>query len=541
MKTAKSAPVVMAACCTLGAGLCAVMAWNLGSFVRATAGPSVLSDPLQVTKLKMLGGFLALTAGLLMLTAWRVSRHDSPPRDVVATWSPIWVFCMAAFFGYLLLVYYPLPSHRHHLDKLLGLLSLMFLWAGWLNVRPVLLGRALNGRLFFWMKVGVVNLAIFLALGEAALRLADPALSRSGLFGDPRTPASLKPYQTVSGSIGHSNSLGFRDRERSEARPSSAPRVVALGDSFTWGAGVQYDDVFLTLAEAALQKMNSRTEIINLGVPGFEPEHYLHLLKSYGLRLHPDVVVVNFYIGNDLMRKRGADMEEVAIVAGRSHYVHRNGNWIHDRWGPDRSYLYHNLNFVYRMGRVKWHRWMGQAEEGFLNANVPTEEPVTPAWSRTYLQNIDDRSEIYLAKSSPMFETHWRHVQTTLGEMNRLLQSAGVLWILVLIPDEVQVDGRLREAFLRAIGAVPEAYDFEKPQDLLRAWCALQGVSVIDLLPSFRQAAATRRLYIHNDTHWNAAGHALAAAQITPLLQTHAAMNRSFLAGQSHSVARGGR
>jgi len=138
-------------------------------------------------------------------------------------------------------------------------------------------------------------------------------LARSGLF-DSRynTPFGLVPHRPTEGSIGRTNSSGFRDRERTRERASAASRIVALGDSFTWGAGITYDDTFVTLLEQKLQAEQPGAEVMNLGASGFQPDEYLSVLTWHGLQYHPDLVLMNFYIGNDFLPSEGADI----VVAG---------------------------------------------------------------------------------------------------------------------------------------------------------------------------------------------------------------------------------
>jgi hypothetical protein len=128
-----------------------------------------------------------------------------------------------------------------------------------------------SNRVVTTTKLVLANLLIFVVLAELSLRLADPFLASIGLFGGKHTPAHLTPHQPVLGSIGRTNSHGFRDRERTFDRTSVAIRVLAIGDSQTYGAGASYDETFSTLLEKRLQGKEPRSEVINLGVSGWEP------------------------------------------------------------------------------------------------------------------------------------------------------------------------------------------------------------------------------------------------------------------------------
>lgn len=84
------------------------------------------------------------------------------------------------------------------------------------------------------------------------------------------------------------NSKGLRDREYDYARPAGKLRVLALGDSFTFGEGVPYGGRFTDIPEEQLENV----EVINTGVPGWGIETELLFLAREGLRYQPDVVMI---------------------------------------------------------------------------------------------------------------------------------------------------------------------------------------------------------------------------------------------------------
>ena len=520
-------PSLVQTCCLAGAAGALATAVDVARFVLAASPAGRLTDPLQLGKVGLVGGLFAALAGILALLAWQTGRASSVQREVVSGWSPFFVLIWAGIPAFLLLVYYPLPPHKHHLDKLLLILGLLLGWGVCLAARPRMLGALLGGRGYAWLQVGVVNLLVFIVVGEGLAQSADSYLGRHGIFGGKQTPASLKPHREVSGSIGRSNSMGFRDRERTPEKSGTAPRVIVLGDSFVWGIGVSYDDTFVTLLEQDLQRTYPGSEVVNLGVPGFEPDHYFHLLQQYGMALHPDAVVLALYVGNDIMRRRGADGEEAVVVAGQSYYVHHNGNWVHDHLGGDRWYLYHDLNYLVRVGTARMEQWLdrparggGFSRAGFAAlAGRPRVVETRGPSLRThpgYLNDIDERSEIYLKDDTETFLYHWHHTQEVLSALSDYLRSLGIPLLVVLIPDQVQHDGALMKDYLAAVGATPDRYEFTKPQRLLRAWCAQRGEACLDLLDVFGHGQDVGRLYLSNDPHWSREGHALAEAAILP-------------------------
>ncbi|MGQ0811849.1 MAG: SGNH/GDSL hydrolase family protein [Nitrospiraceae bacterium] len=458
---------------------------------------------------------LLFLAASLVVAAWRLKESSSGQRSLAEQWSLLWILLWSLAFGYVLLVNYPIPPQAHHTDKFLIGIVLALIWSLWLALHPESLGPALGGRMYAWLKIGVINVVVFVLVGEATMQAADPLLARSGLFGDKHTPASLKPHTKVLGSIGVANSQGFRDRERVFERSRFAARIVALGDSFTWGSGVSYDQAFVTLVEQGLNESAPAAEIINLGVPAWGPHEEFHLLKAYGVRFSPDVVMLNFFIGNDIQNKRGDDfnLPEIKVVAGQSYYVHSNGNFVHDTVGLDRWFLYHNLNYLIRVGSSQLWR-VAQRRESAVS------DEVSPLVSRTqYLKGIYERSDIYLRESSPFFTHHWSRTQAALLSIRDFLRERGIPLMIVMIPEHIQLDSALQSEYLASVGALRERYDFQKPQRLLLAWCAAHGVDVVDLLPSFQAEGNPASLHFRNDFHWSIAGHKVAADALLPVLR----------------------
>ena len=83
------------------------------------------------------------------------------------------------------------------------------------------------------------------------------------------------------------NALGFREPRLPALKPPGTVRIVAIGDSFTQGYGVDESDAYPRQVEALLGAWDRsrRYEVINLGVPGTCPPDYL-----YNLRSHVDLV-----------------------------------------------------------------------------------------------------------------------------------------------------------------------------------------------------------------------------------------------------------
>lgn len=97
------------------------------------------------------------------------------------------------------------------------------------------------------------------------------------------------------------NANGLRaGRDYSFDKPAGTKRILVLGDSYAWGYGVADQELFSELLERQLASRNGKWQVINSGVSGWGTDQQHLYLKNEGLKYQPDVVVVAFFIGNDI-------------------------------------------------------------------------------------------------------------------------------------------------------------------------------------------------------------------------------------------------
>jgi len=91
------------------------------------------------------------------------------------------------------------------------------------------------------------------------------------------------------------NSLGYRNREFSLAKPSGVYRIVALGGSTTYDVRIENNDQTFTAQLEKLLKADygyQNVEVINAGVPGYNSWEMLINLEFRVLDLDPDLVII---------------------------------------------------------------------------------------------------------------------------------------------------------------------------------------------------------------------------------------------------------
>jgi hypothetical protein len=310
------------------------------------------------------------------------------------------------------------------------------------------------------------------------------------------------------------NKDGWYDEELSPKSPDQF-RVVSISDSFAWGT-VPHHYHFTTVCE----RLAPGSEVLNLGLSATGPDVYEYILRHYGQPLDPDLIVVNLFIGNDLQELIGIkpnpwpgrvfDRErlltyriskrllilsreskrkaaDVAAVTARMAATSPVENRILIR--PGERIVPQHLAEVFP--------WLD---------DPPLEPPVISSASFAEIEVSRARATCHAFNLAPQWQAEF------FLRMRRIAAAAGHTPILfVLIPDEFQVE---EEVWQIVESASPEGLDRFRPQELLSEWCALNGLSWIDLLPYLRAAPPLedggRHVYHRQDTHFNRRGHEIA-------------------------------
>ena len=364
--------------------------------------------------------------------------------------------------------------------------------------------------LLFWLCLSAVML-------ELGLRLM-AVLAPSPLFasGDEEIDAIMARARYAPGSLRYGfrcNSNGHYDNEfKPHGRDCLA--VVSIGDSFGAGVVPHYFH-FTTVCEREL----GGAEVYSLGVPEIGPGGYLRLLRDEGLRLGPDVIVINLFLGNDLSD----------VLRWNNPREHVLASWL------DRRNVLLCLVPV-RLGHliVEWRRGtkrVGEAQGERLGGEV-AEDPVAIReafhWvddpmleSPTYSEEAFVRFERKYYTYAHGAEVHGAYDKTiaALLEMRRLAGATPI--VVMLIPDEYQVDDEVWRK-LREDPSLPDMGRDHVQRQLLPKLEA-NGFPTLDLLPLLRAepplADGRPHLYQLRDGHFNVRGNRVAGVALAKFLK----------------------
>lgn len=353
--------------------------------------------------------------------------------------------------------------------------------------------------------VALVGVVLAAAVGELALRAFWPQRSdvTLGMFeqdavagyrlrGGYRNEIRVPEYRTKI----LTDDEGYRVPERSSAAAPEAGRLLAIGDSFAFGVGVDAEETFAEVLEG---RLNSRApgawQVRNGGVGGYGPWRTAQALMARQGEWRPDIVVHALYVGNDL-----EDSDPQASAAGS---VVREGRLV--------SAGNHPLLKLRLFLRTRSHLY------AFLRQHGYGLYCASGLWQRSqYLDPIGLREW-----PERITDVTWPVGRESIAAIRDWAAERGVRYLVVVVPARWQVDDDAWQSYRRAWRVPDSSFDRDHAQREVFAALAELDVPVLDLLPALRRAQASGvRTYYRLDPHWTAAGHALCAQLLAGELES---------------------
>ena len=252
------------------------------------------------------------------------------------------------------------------------------------------------------------------------------------------------------------NSLGLRSAEVAQPKSAGDFRILALGDSVTFGWGLRGEDAYPSQLASLLATLrpNQDFEVVNAGVSGYGTWQQALWLEQTGLALQPDVVIVQAHLNDP-----------------------SDNLWGTLGWqGSGRSWLAQNSKLAQLVQRV-----VGGAAP---RSSVPC--------AADWKVGTD--------------QVCWQRTEQLLSGLRSAAQSAGTTTVLMPSPMRWQVEPGVRDA--RAW------VDAARYQDVLRQYAESNGWLFVDPLPAFRQAHSSGQALFLDVGHPNEAGQRLMAQEL---------------------------
>ncbi len=277
-------------------------------------------------------------------------------------------------------------------------------------------------------------------------------------------------------------------------RPGYTSVVPFLGDSFTFGVGVEDAQTFVSLlaAETLRSPLRERAppRLLNLGMTGTALHNQLDTLELRHDELgRPRFYVFCVFMGNDLTNIRRHHQRSATDAASP-------GSGGSRRWLWQANVLVYHHPALKRLYAIQFLRQkllaaINRGAGGFM-------EPVFLAM-RTDLSYLED---------SLVF---WRR---ELGRLQEVSSRLGFEVLLILIPDVHQLDGARLAGKARSLGLDAAVLDAGQISRAIVQTLDRFQVPYLDVEPCLAEAGVDD-LYYTQDTHFTAAGHARAARCIS--------------------------
>jgi hypothetical protein len=304
------------------------------------------------------------------------------------------------------------------------------------------------------------------------------------------------------------NARGLREREIDPAKPAGMYRVLVIGDSFVEGAQVPAEDTVTRRLESILsaQMPDRPVQVINAGNAGFGTAQELLFLEHDGVAYSPDLVVLVYFIDNDLPdngyrvardRKLDTTRRPFFVPDGAGGIVLRPGaEPPEDRFAGARQVMRRTVTYNLIENFLLWHEAREQ-EQAQIGKNRPT----------------------YLVDPPEEWDEAWWVTEQLLGRVQQRSLEQGAKFVAVAAPSYFQVNDDSWRWLVGGDTRERNHYEVDAPNRRLAGIAERQRLPLLDLLPSIQAAQdAGSALYYPADGHWTSAGHAFAAQQIADYL-----------------------
>jgi len=261
------------------------------------------------------------------------------------------------------------------------------------------------------------------------------------------------------------NQLALRDERPLDAK--NGERILVLGDSQTFGIGVEREQAFPALLE---KKLGAGFEVVNVGCAMWGQREENAFLEHRAKALSPDVVVLEVTIANDVLD----DLR------------------YKDETGPKGELI------------------PDDALARELEQSALFTFPLLADHSRAYRALVWNLGRHAIRYRAMKDKAHLEHAGALVRRARALSEKLGARFVLLIAPTAAQLEHSLADRVLGTKAINDSFADLAKREQipLCDPWVHLQAVY-----------ASGRTPYFPIDKHWNEAGHEAVATALEPLVR----------------------
>lgn len=261
---------------------------------------------------------------------------------------------------------------------------------------------------------------------------------------------------------------GFRINGTTATTGIPTLRILALGDSFTFGYGVADHETWPAMLE---QKLGPGVRVTNAGTTSYNVFHELDLFREKGAGLNPEVVIHGLY-WNDHLMNRPPRPTDPALLTSDGHFT-----WDGDD-NPAGEPLW-----------LSWARWL--KGHSVLAYAVHTQ-------ARRYLVSQNSGVHQYDAEyrkllAGNLVTEEWQDVENFYEEIKRLGEKSGFKVYVIIFP-------------VRDIITMPDPVNHAYPRHI-RGILDRHRIPYLDGFALWHQAQLGISLFLPYDEHLTAEGY----------------------------------
>ncbi|MCB4755440.1 MAG: hypothetical protein LHV69_00330 [Elusimicrobia bacterium] len=285
------------------------------------------------------------------------------------------------------------------------------------------------------------------------------------------------------------NSLGFRGGEISIPKPPGTTRILFLGDSITLGGRLPQEVIFVErVAQKLKAKLKNFIEVINAGTGDVGLLEEEETLKTKGLNLSPDVVILCWYL-NDGRPPVGFPEETI--------YKNPAIRWFNEQGILKKSYLF---GFLYDAMR----RFLVKRQIGLMDSKNRRFDWAEPYMKGEWVNDPKAFEELIRLARYDWGDAWNEKSQIMMFQKIKSLRDMTVArnarFGVVALPLHAQ------------IYAAFEAPLVDAPQTKLIEFCRQENIPCLNLLPALRKHKAEALFY--DNCHYTPRGNEIVAEEI---------------------------
>lgn len=345
--------------------------------------------------------------------------------------------------------------------------------------------------ILFGFLLGLIlsEISIRILVGKKIITLDNSIKTDTRIFSATRN-YTHKPFSSRTNQLGDIrtswfiNRLGFRDGDYSFEKPKNTLRLLTLGDSLTFGLGVEGSESFPKILEGELNRnsgLDKFYEVLNMGILGYGPVEYLNTYLEVGRTFKPDILIVGFFLGNDSLDSLWFDINKKAISLKS----------FPDKLVPfELNEFLKNNSYLWLFLLQKYYGWV--QSQSVDNIKLVFQNDVKA--HMLYDVQIDPSGQ-YMKKS-------WDLTEQALEKISAVAAKNKTRIVILLLPTKEQIiPDEWKKVKTGGHNVDQRLYSDSAPRKIMLALCQKYNWNCLDLQDPLRDQDDLEGLFVKDDFH----------------------------------------